>query len=567
LDAKRSHDNKMASTTDGTTNDKTARMLDLDGKNYIPWSARVENKLKQEEVWSYVKEAADGGIEEPDAAAGASEAAIRKFEKGNAKALAEMMKYLPDLTITAMMENKDSARDFWNALKTKMMLSGAYDRRIARTSLGELKHKYSENISTTIMEAERLFAVFSSGNNPAPLPDAEKIGYLAAAITYAGGRWTTVADTIEALLDTALPPTYATIKAKLEKEQRDKTGKLGAWSHEAPRFNFRMQGTGGAGSGGRNSFNKAQGRAYNAAVNLGVDEELARTIALSAIGGGGAGGDTNRPKRYVPRGRCWNCGDNGHAKVDCPATKPRCGLCDCNDHYYKECTKRDREQYRGGGGGGNADSKASKATTKRRQDDDDDDAASIMSYVSSKGLSAREASVLADFIASRDVTEGKITRKYPIDSGCSQHMTPHADTFNSCRLKGQHEHPGVKIANDAIIKVTGVGDVDLHIETDSKLNRKMTLKNTLLVPDLAESLTSVTGYSDEGYRVTFLENRGKCIISDPRGDEKKVKTPGGIKATGSHDGQLWNLDTDVKSQQQSMGSSVTGVSSVFVISP
>jgi hypothetical protein len=552
LDAKRSYD-KMASTTDGTTNDKNARMLQVDGKNYIPWAARTENKLKQEEVYAYVRDLNDGGIDVPGAdGLPPSEAAIRRYEKGNAKALAEIMKYLPDLTITAMMEHKDSARDFWNALKTKMMLSGAYDRRIARTSLGELKHKYTDNVASTIMEAERLFAVFSSGNNPAPLPDAEKIGYLAAAITYAGGRWTTVADTIEALLDTAVPPTYATIKAKLEKEQRDKTGKLGAWSHEAPRFNFRMQGTG---SGNKHSFNKAQGRAYEAAVKLGVDEEHARTIALSAVGGGGAGGgDRTQQKRYVPRGRCWNCGDNGHAKIDCPTTKPRCGLCDSNDHYYKECPKRDRESDRDARrGGGGSNDKASKATTRRRQDDDDDDdAASIMSYVSSKGLSAREASVLAEFIASRDVTEGKTARKYPIDSGCSQHMTPHADTFKTHRLKAPREHPGVKIANDDIISVTGVGDVKLNVKMNSRKNEELTLRNTLLVPELAESLTSVTGYSDEGYRVTFMENRGKCIISEPRNDERKVIPPGKIKATGSHDGQLWNLDVDASLNQKSM---------------
>ena len=146
------------------------------------------------------------------------------------------------------------------------------------------------------------------------------------------------------------------------------------------------------------------------------------------------------------------------------------------------------------------------------------------------------------------------TRPWMMDSGCSKHMTPHRRELTppspnrrgplggrptSIKIgesDGYREvkaHPGVRIANNDVINVEGIGNGKIG---------KLELKGALHVPALGENLASITGLSDDGLRVTFEPNRGEAYVTRPRNDkERRAKPPGEMLAKGVHDGQVWML--------------------------
>jgi hypothetical protein len=235
---------------------KPSKYLDLKGKNYLPWTIRTELKLKEEDLWLYVLDVASGGTDVPDNAA--SNATKKAFKEGNSKALSVIMNYLQDQTLTSVANHKNSAREMWNSLEKMMTQSGDADRLNARTDLGAYRHKYSDDVIDTLMNMERLHRTFEHGTNPVSLSDVEKIGYLATALACAGGRWIHISDELNAALQLRfagngyIPPTYESVRERVEKEQRDKVHRRGAWIHERAPFQFGGgRPTGGFGGGTR----------------------------------------------------------------------------------------------------------------------------------------------------------------------------------------------------------------------------------------------------------------------------------------------------------------------------
>jgi hypothetical protein len=301
-----------ATTTQDGKDTKPNKYLDVKGLNYVPWSMRTKQRMVENDVYKYVMPMAEGGEGVP--AHDASEAAVRRYAKGNAAALSEIAKYMQDETLVSLTHHGDVARDMWNGLAAKMVLSGGYDRRIARTELGSYKHKYASDITTTFAELEKLFRTFEMGANPTPLTESEKVGYLASALATAGGRWTTIADEIESELAKeaynhgVMVITYEAVKTRCDREQRDKTGRRGAWIHDKGPSMFMGRPVGGYNNKNNNNKGRAYVAAYQAALQNGCDEETAEAVACEVTTAtenptnNGGGGGRQRASGWVPRG-------------------------------------------------------------------------------------------------------------------------------------------------------------------------------------------------------------------------------------------------------------------------
>jgi hypothetical protein len=542
---------------------KPSKYLDVKGKNYVPWTIRTERSLKDDDAWEYVIDVAEGGTDEPDPAT-ATNAQKKAWKEGNSKALAVIMNYLQDQTLTSVSTHKNSARNMWNALEKTMTQSGDADKLNARTDLGAYQHKYSADVVETLEGMEKLHRTFEHGTNPVPLTNVEKIGYLATALACAGGRWITISDELNSSNQQGqhgvgyAPPTYESVRERVEKEQRDKVNRRGAWMHEKVPFQFGGGRPTGGYNGGNKTIAKGQGRAYitsfKAAIDNGCTTDVADSIATVAqanaadgsdsggAGGGGAGGGYGTRVR----GRCYKCGERGHRQADCKSNM-HCGVCNKNNHWYNNCTRKN-DNGGGNGGGDNGGGNGNGNTQQRGQragpvggdaaSHDDDDAGSIASYATARGLSAREASVLADFVASRDV-DRKSSVEIPFDSGCSQTMTDTSKHLSNYRRLSNH--PGVRIADDTVIPVKGVGDQKIVTTTKNGESHVVEIKNTLHVPGLGEPLISVSGMSDEGCRITFMENRGPAIVTKPTKSESKTEPVGKTVAVAEHNGTLWTF--------------------------
>lgn len=92
-----------------------------------------------------------------------------------------------------------------------------------------------------------------------------------------------------------------------------------------------------------------------------------------------------------------------------------------------------------------------------------------------------------------------------IDSGASNHMTPHANILAN---KQNCEVTEIKAANGESMKVNGTGTTTLMIN-----NNKIDVKNVLHVPGLSVNLLSVSKIVEHGNTVTFDRNKG-CTISN-----------------------------------------------------
>ena len=94
-----------------------------------------------------------------------------------------------------------------------------------------------------------------------------------------------------------------------------------------------------------------------------------------------------------------------------------------------------------------------------------------------------------------------------LDSGTTSHLTPHADRVHS---KTPCDTP-ISLADDSIIVATSKGVRSVQFSTDDG-STKVSLSDTLIVPNASLSLLSVPALVNKGIGVLFMP--GKAILSD-----------------------------------------------------
>src|SRR5271170_7078576 len=82
-----------------------------------------------------------------------------------------------------------------------------------------------------------------------------------------------------------------------------------------------------------------------------------------------------------------------------------------------------------------------------------------------------------------------------MDSGTTQHMTPHKEIIQDFTVSSKQ----IATAGKHILHAIGEGNMIIM--------DKLQLTNVLLAPDLQDSLLSIAAINDHGYNVTFNHNR------------------------------------------------------------
>ena len=110
------------------------------------------------------------------------------------------------------------------------------------------------------------------------------------------------------------------------------------------------------------------------------------------------------------------------------------------------------------------------------------------------------------------VKSGNLSDDWVLDSGCSFHMSPRRDwfdTYESCN------GGNVIVGNNAPCKVTGIGSIRLR----TRDGRKLTLTRVQHVPTLGKNLISLGTLDDLGYNGVFSHGE----LSIYRGSELVLK--------------------------------------------
>ena len=95
-----------------------------------------------------------------------------------------------------------------------------------------------------------------------------------------------------------------------------------------------------------------------------------------------------------------------------------------------------------------------------------------------------------------------------VDSGCSQHMTPHAELISGPLKKVEI---AVKTADGTMLKSLGTGVVNLKLKSVSGDLISTTLEDVLVIPGLKQNLLSVARVCEKGGMVSI--NSDNCSIS------------------------------------------------------
>jgi len=93
--------------------------------------------------------------------------------------------------------------------------------------------------------------------------------------------------------------------------------------------------------------------------------------------------------------------------------------------------------------------------------------------------------------------------EWVVDFAASFHVTPHRDYFISYTV-GDFGH--VKMGNQGVSKIVGIGDIWLETNIGCKLH----LKNVRHIPDIRLSLISVQVPNDDNYHNFFGDGKWKC---------------------------------------------------------
>ena len=89
-----------------------------------------------------------------------------------------------------------------------------------------------------------------------------------------------------------------------------------------------------------------------------------------------------------------------------------------------------------------------------------------------------------------------------IVSGASFHVTSHSDFFTSYKTG---DFSNVRLGNNGVSKIVGIGDVCL----ETSIGNKLVLKDVRHVPDIRLNLISTGRLDDEGFKNFFGESKWK----------------------------------------------------------
>ena len=155
-----------------------------------------------------------------------------------------------------------------------------------------------------------------------------------------------------------------------------------------------------------------------------------------------------------------------------------CYHCGLKGHIKKFCRQLKREN---------------KEKFKEKNDDDSMDGDRVTTTASEDFLIVYDDDVIN--IACHETS-------WVIDSGASIHATYREDFFTSYTAG---DFGTVKMGNDGLAKITGIGDVCLETNNGTKL----ILKNVKHIPDIRLNLISAGKLDDEGYCNTFVNGQWK----------------------------------------------------------
>ena len=155
-----------------------------------------------------------------------------------------------------------------------------------------------------------------------------------------------------------------------------------------------------------------------------------------------------------------------------------CYHCSLKGHIKKFCRQLKREN---------------KEKFKEKNDDDSKDGDRVTTTASEDFLIVYDDDVIN--IACHETS-------WVIDSGASIHATYREDFFTSYTAG---DFGTVKMGNDGLAKITGIGDVCLETNNGTKL----ILKNVKHIPDIRLNLISAGKLDDEGYCNTFVNGQWK----------------------------------------------------------
>ena len=113
-----------------------------------------------------------------------------------------------------------------------------------------------------------------------------------------------------------------------------------------------------------------------------------------------------------------------------------------------------------------------------------------------------------------------------IDSGASRHITGFKDKFENLSECTIEE---VTIGDNSTHPIKGIGTCSIQLNSRITLQ----LENVLYVPRIKRNLVSILGLSDQGYQITFQEDK---VLSWPKKGNIKKFVPIGIR-----DGILYRL--------------------------
>lgn len=169
-----------------------------------------------------------------------------------------------------------------------------------------------------------------------------------------------------------------------------------------------------------------------------------------------------------------------------------CGYCKQKGHWWRECPKR-------------------------------------------KSMSS-ESAMICDLTALFTTSMDQDKHVWLSDSGASVHMTYHREWFS--KLEPVQRQETVKVANNKIIQVVGVGVIDVEAFVDGKwVDRQIT--DVYYIPELRRNLLSVGALLKRGFRMVYEND--SCEIRSRSND---------ITAVGQMKNGLFHMKIRVKKQQE-----------------
>ena len=219
-------------------------------------------------------------------------------------------------------------------------------------------------------------------------------------------------------------------------------------------------------------------------------------------------------------GPCYNCGEEGHLKRDCP-------------HKY------------------NGDSHFSRRGSNRKSNSGDKQTEPRRKYYAKMACEEEKDEYEEDTGLFTVVYHGSIQRRnqWIIDSGASAHMTYDFDIFSSYE---QFKSPEPVVLGDGNkCFAIGTGTVILNVYANDSTSSELTLQNVLFVPKLNNNFFSVSAATAQGNSLVF--ERSCCWVYDRKKE---------LVAKGESKSKMFILraDTQVRVEKQAINAACTASS-------